>query len=47
MSYEFCVVLTTTNEKSNAEQMSRYLLEHQLAACVQILPIESHYLWEG
>ncbi|MGL4828004.1 MAG: divalent-cation tolerance protein CutA, partial [Vibrio sp.] len=39
--------LTTTNEKSNAEQMSRYLLEHQLAACVQILPIESHYLWEG
>lgn len=43
---EYCVVLTTTNEKQNAEQIIRHLLEHKLAACVQTLPIESHYLWQ-
>ncbi|EEY99471.1 periplasmic divalent cation tolerance protein cutA [Vibrio sp. RC586] len=47
MNHDHCVVLTTTNNKQNAEQMIRHLLEHKLAACVQILPIESHYLWEG
>lgn len=43
---EYCVVLTTTNEKQNAEQIIRHLLENKLAACVQTLPIESHYLWQ-
>lgn len=42
-----CVVLTTTNDKANADQIIRGLLERQLAACIQVLPIESHYLWEG
>lgn len=47
MDDKFCIVLTTTNSQDVTQQLIRYLLSNQLAACVQTLPINSHYIWEG
>jgi len=47
MSHEFCIVLTTTNSKENKQQLIDHLLLKQLVACVQTMPIESHYIWQG
>jgi periplasmic divalent cation tolerance protein len=44
---EFCVVLTTTNSEEGAEKIADAVLEKRLAACVQIMPIRSKYIWEG
>lgn len=41
------MVTTTTAERANAEAIASRLLGERLAACVQILPIESRYVWEG
>lgn len=41
------MVLTTTDNKSEAEKIAKALLESQKAACVQIMPIDSIYRWEG
>jgi periplasmic divalent cation tolerance protein len=41
-------VVTTTQHKEHAEEIARALVEHRLAACVQILgPITSIYHWAG
>lgn len=44
-SQAFCIVLTTTNRQENALQITQSLLSKQLAACVQSMPIQSHYMW--
>lgn len=42
------VVLTTTPNEAEAEQLARAIVESRLAACVQILPkMTSVYYWEG
>ncbi len=42
------VVITTTETSAEAERIAEYLLENQLAACVQILPpMLSIYRWQG
>lgn len=41
------MVLTTTATQVEAEQLARALVERQLAACVQMLPINSVYAWQG
>ncbi|MDN3680667.1 divalent-cation tolerance protein CutA [Vibrio tapetis subsp. quintayensis] len=43
----FCTVLTTCNNESIEKQIIKVLLELKLAACIQVMPIESHYLWKG
>jgi uncharacterized protein involved in tolerance to divalent cations len=43
----FVTVLTTTASETEAETIADALLAEQLAACVQILPIRSRYLWQG
>jgi periplasmic divalent cation tolerance protein len=43
----FCVVLTTTNSEDNVEVIAALLLHQQLAACIQIVPIQSKYVWQG
>lgn len=43
----YCVVLTTTDNEANTQTLITALLEQRLAACVQTLPINSHYVWEG
>ena len=42
-----CLITTTTDSIENARAIAASLLENQLAACVHIYPIESHYSWQG
>ncbi|MDP1564265.1 MAG: divalent-cation tolerance protein CutA [Pirellulaceae bacterium] len=42
------LVITTSDNLSTLEAISRELLEQHLVACVQISsPVTSHYRWEG
>ncbi len=43
----FALVVTTVARKTDAKRLARLLLQQRLAACVQILPIESYYWWKG
>jgi periplasmic divalent cation tolerance protein len=42
----FCVVATTTASQQEARKIAEKLLTKKLAACVQILDIESFYTWQ-
>jgi periplasmic divalent cation tolerance protein len=42
----FCVVLTTTDGEEHAERIVEAVLEAKLAACLQLIPIRSRYIWE-
>ncbi|CAM2796739.1 divalent-cation tolerance protein CutA [Vibrio mytili] len=44
--HDYCVVLSTTNTEKNRDQIIKGLLEAKLAACIQTIPIESHYVWQ-
>lgn len=41
------LVSTTVADQASARQLAGLALEARLAACVQLLVIESHYVWEG
>jgi periplasmic divalent cation tolerance protein len=42
------IVLSTAGSDDEARKVARHLVEHQLAACVNIVPqIESIYRWQG
>ncbi len=42
------IALTTVSSEEEARKIARHLLEHRLAACVNIVPrVESIYLWQG
>lgn len=44
----YCIVNCTTSSKVNAMEISEYLIENKLAACVNIVPnVISVYKWEG
>ncbi len=47
MEHEFCIVLTTTDNETVKQKIIENILSQSLAACIQTLPIESHYVWEG
>jgi len=47
MRHEFCIVLTTTNSNEIKQKIVNQLLSERLAACVQTMPIDSHYVWQG
>ncbi len=47
MATDFALVLTSCAGKAEADKIARLLVEKRLAACVQMLPIESVYTWEG
>ena len=40
-------ILTTAGSTEDAERIAEALLTENLAACVQIVPIRSRYLWKG
>jgi periplasmic divalent cation tolerance protein len=42
------IVLSTTGSEEEARKIAHYVVEHKLAACVNIVPqIESIYRWQG
>src|SRR3954471_13642676 len=43
----FCVVLTTTDGDDHAERIVDAVLHAKLAACLQLMPIKSCYVWQG
>jgi uncharacterized protein involved in tolerance to divalent cations len=43
----YVTVLTTTASEAEAESIAEALLAEDLAACVQIMPIRSRYVWKG
>ena len=43
----FCVALTTTDSEAHAERIVEAVLQAKLAACLQLIPIKSRYVWEG
>ena len=47
MEPEFGIVLTTVATPEDAQRLADGLLEQRLAACVQILAIQSAYRWRG
>lgn len=47
MTNEFAVVISTTDSKEEAAKLAELAVTEGLAACVQVLPISSTYVWEG
>ena len=47
MNNEYSITITTFPEKESAKETAKMLISRQLAACVQMFPIESAYLWKG
>ena len=47
MTPAHCLVITTAGSKREAVALATEVLQQQLAACVQIFPVESHYVWQG
>ena len=44
---QYGVVLTTAPSRDEAAKIAKLLIDEKLAACVQLLPIESFYVWQG
>lgn len=41
------IVSTTCSVLEEAERLAQGLLEQGLAACIQLRPVRSHYVWQG
>jgi len=46
-SGEYVMVTTTCADKETAKRLADVLIKARLAACVQLLTIESIYVWKG
>ncbi len=44
---KYSVIITTCENKEQARNLGRGLVENKFAACIQLIPIESMYQWEG
>ena len=45
---DYIQVMTTVENKSDAEKIAKHLVEEKIAACVQILgPLQSYFQWQG
>lgn len=42
-----CIVMTAIAGEAAAEVLAQRLVEAQLAACVQVMPVKSFYVWQG
>lgn len=45
--WTLCVVATTVDSETAARELARLLVLEQVAACVQVQAVTSHYVWEG
>jgi len=46
MKSDYSIITTTCPNKEQAKEIAKHLVERGLAACVQMFPIESIYLWK-
>lgn len=44
---DVAILVTTVDSAQAARALAHAALEAKLAACVQIAPVTSHYLWKG
>src|SRR5215472_11326239 len=44
---DYGVLLTSTATRDEAVKIAKLLIDEKLGACVQLLPIESFYFWQG
>ena len=44
---KYSMVITTCADGESAKAIAKMLVSMRLAACVQVLPVESIYLWKG
>jgi len=44
---EHLVVLITAKDRNEARRIARKLLNKKLAACVNFVPVESMFVWDG
>jgi periplasmic divalent cation tolerance protein len=44
---KFIIVITTTGNKNDAEELAEKIVSAKLGACVQISEIKSYYNWKG
>ncbi len=47
MTTSISITMTTVSEESKARALAKALINRGMAACVQIFPIESYYVWEN
>lgn len=47
MNEDCCIVITTFADEANGQKIIDTLLAERLAACVQVIPIQSWYRWQG
>ena len=47
METGYIMVITTCVDRESARAISKLLVERRLAACVQMMPVESVYTWQG
>jgi len=47
MDLTFCLVQTTIDDEARAHEIAAELVRDNLAACVQIAEVTSHYVWKG
>lgn len=47
MPVPFCVILSTAGSQAEADRLAELLVSRRLAACVQIMPVSSCYVWKG
>ena len=43
---KYSIIISSFGDKDSAKKAAKMLVEQQLAACVQLFPIESIYLWK-
>lgn len=44
---DYGVLMTTAPSRDEAARIAKFLIDEKLAACVQLVPVESFYVWEG
>lgn len=44
---EYCLAMVSVGDAKEASTIADALVAEKLAACVQIMPIQSVYVWEG
>ena len=42
----FCTIVTTTNDKTVAKDLSEYILDKKISPCVQMYNITSSFMWD-